>query len=218
MALTVWALPSLIALLLNSALGIYVLRRNPGNPVNRAFAAFAGFLALWDFGEFGLRIAADAATALLWARIEFLGILFISPAFAYFVFRLLEKRISAALLYAPFALFLLALPTDLFIKDVALRPWGYGHYYGILFVPFGALLSAVGSYALYLLWKARGAVKNPLTRRKLDLMLYPAIIAQSFGGITDILLPILGIYPYATTSLLTVFMALGIAYAFTVKE
>ena len=46
--------PSTLALawvaLLNVGIGIYVLRRNPGAPLNRAFAFLALAIALWTIG------------------------------------------------------------------------------------------------------------------------------------------------------------------------
>ncbi len=218
MAFTLWALPSLAALLLNLGIGIYVLRRNPGNIVNRAFAVWMAFFALWDFGELGLRMAGDAGRALFWAEFLYFGVFFIAPSFAYFVFKLLEKRVNTALLYVPFLLLFITLPTGLFIDGVELRPWGYGLHYGIIFPVFGVLFMSLVAYAWYQLWKARSAVKKPLARRKLGLMLYSTMVAITFGGVTDVILPMFGIYTYTLASLLTSFVALGIGYAFLMKK
>lgn len=217
MAFTLWALPSLAALLLNTGIGAYVLKRNPGSTVNRTFAIWMAFFALWDLGELGLRTAGDATRALFWAEFLYFGVFFVAPSFAYFVFKLLEKRVNAALLYLPFILLFITLPTGLFIDGVELRPWGYGLHYGIIFPVFGVLFMSLVAYSWYQLWKARSAVKTHLTRKKLNLMLYPTIVAITFGGVTDILLPMLGIYTYTLASLLTASVALGIGYAFLMK-
>lgn len=219
MALTTWALPSLLAFVLNVFVGIYVLQRNPAGSVNRAFAVWMAFVALWGIGEFFMRISDNAAGGLFWAKFVYLGVFFIGPAYVDFVFKLIGKKFSSILLYLPFALFLPMLATDLFINGASLQPWGYQMSYGVLFPVFGlALFLPLITYAWYVLWKARNAVQKPLVRKKLNLVLYSTILTISFGGITDVILPILGIYVYTVASLLTAVMALSIAYAFTLKE
>lgn len=214
MAFTIWALPHAVALMLSAGLGTYVLSRDGSKPVNRAFVAWMATFAVWSLGELGLRTAEDAGSALFWAKFIYLGVFFMGPAFAHFVFRLVEKRVSAALLYLPWALFLPLLLTDLFIGGLSQDAFGFHTNYGMLFPLFAVPFMAIILYAWHLLWKARSAVQKPLLRKKVDIVLYTTIIAIIGGGITDVLLPGIGIYGFSVANLLSAIMALGIGYAF----
>lgn len=219
MAFTVWAVIPLFAFVSNSLIGLYVLQRNPANPVNRAFAIWMAFFALWNLGDFGLRIADEAPEALFWGKFLYLGYFFMAPAFTSFVLKLLGKKFNTALLYIQFLPFLLLLPTGLMVAGVNRFFWGYQVEFGALYPAFGALFLAWPLYALYLLWRARGAVKKPIVRKKLDLVIFPTIVAYFFGGLVSVSLPIVfGIYPYPLGHFLTALMALSIAYAFTLKD
>ncbi len=219
MSFTAWAIIPLFAFISNSLLGLYVLQRNPSSRINRAFSIYMALFAVWNIGDFGLRIAEDAMSALFWGKFLYLGYLFIAPAFTVFVFRLLDRRINPALIYLQFLPFLLLLPTDLIVSGVNRFSWGYQVQYGLLYPAFGALFLAWPLYSLYLLWQARSTVKKPIVRTKLDLILFPTIIAYLFGGIISVAVPLIfGIYPYPMGHLLTAIMALSIGYAFTLKE
>lgn len=218
MAFTSWAFPSLLALALGTAVGAYVLLRNPRGPANRAFAIWMAFYAVWNIGKIGMRSSEDPANALLWAKFAYLGLLFIAPAFAHFAFRLVERKFNAAYLYFPFAALLAILPTGLFISGVHYQAWGYHFYYGALFPLFGLAFFPLVAYASALLWNARNAVKKPLVRERLELVIYPAIAALSYLGASEILLPMLGIYSYPLSGLLTALLALSTAYAFLLKK
>ncbi len=218
MTFTAWSLPTLLALILNSGIGIYVLRRNPRKPANRAFAAWMASFAVWASAEIMLRSADDAAGALFWAKAVYLGVFFLGPSYAGFVFRIAEKRFSTALLYLPWALFLPLLLTDLFVKGVYRDAFGYHTVYGSLFPVFGVPFMLLILYAWYILWRAGKGVKSPLARRRLRLMLYPAIATILLGGITNVVLPVLGVYVLSLAAPLSVLIALGTAYAFLLKE
>ena len=50
-----WLVASVVALVVNLNLGVYVLRKNPRGAANRAFALLMGSFMLWDLGEAVLR-------------------------------------------------------------------------------------------------------------------------------------------------------------------
>lgn len=218
MAFNAWALLPLAALVSTSTLGLYLLCRDRRSRVKRAFLHLMAFLALWDIGELMMRTVYDPESALFWAKFIYLGGLFVAPAYASFVFRLAEKKFNAALLYLSFAMFLVSLPTDLFIRGVTPQFWGYSVDYGVLFPLFGAALLLTLLYAWGILWRARSEVEDLLARKKLGIMLYFSIAPISFGGITDIVFPALGIHVIALASPMIAATTLAIAYAFQLKK
>ena len=217
MAFNPAALPPLLALLGNALIGAYVLGRDPAKAINRTFALLMAAFVIWDAGAALLRSAEDAGSALFWAKFIYLGVLFIAPLYAQFAHIMIGKGFNAALYYVPFALFLPALLTDAFVRG-CVPQFGFRTDYGPLFSVFGILYNAVIIYALWLLWQARNAVKKPVVGRKLELMLYPMAVAIALGGLTNVALPMLGIYVFQIADFLTLFIAIGIAYAFTLKE
>lgn len=218
MIFTVFALPSLLAFLSSIVLGAYVLRRAPKNPANRAFAVWMAFFAVWTFGELMNRFNLDSPEGVaFWSRVAYGGSFFIAPSFAHFVFRLLGKRTGAFLLYVPFLPFVLTLHTSLIVKGARLFWWGYGPENGALYSVFSVMFILLLSYAWYLLWQARKAVKSPLTRKKLNIMLYTAGTAIAVGGFTNAVLPSLGIYLFPLASTFAAITAMGVGYAFMLR-
>lgn len=228
MAYTLWAITPSLAFLLSTAIGIYVLRRNPRAPANRAFALWMAFYAIWNLGKIGMRSSEDPAGALLWAKFAYLGFLFIAPSFANFALRLVGKRFGPVLLFLPFVLLAATLPTELLISGVQHYAWGYHFGYGMLFPLFGAfslltMLFAVSyiflvTRASRLLRNAERDVPDRLARKKFGYVLYPAAGTLIYLGVSDIVLPALGLIAFSFSGILTSFMALSIAYAFAIKE
>lgn len=218
MAFTPWVVPCVAAFGLSAALLAYVLRRNHHSQANRAFAVWMAFLSVWGFGRIWMHVADDAASALFWAKFLYTGAIFTAPAFAYFVSRLVGKRIGAALLFLPFVPLAIALPTDLLIKGVRDYGWGYHFDYGALFPLFGAFALSILLYASYVLWQARKHVPDGLARKKLGILAYSTFATASLIGIFDIALPSLGSYVYTIPNLLAVLLGLGIAYSFIAKR
>lgn len=218
MAFTPWVMPCVAAFGLSAALLAYVLRRNRRSRANRAFAVWMAFLSVWTFGRVWMHVADDAASALFWAKFLYVGALFTAPAFAYFVCRLVGKKISAALLFMPFVPLAIALPTDLLIRGVRDYGWGYHFEYGVLFPLFGVFALSLLLYASHVLWQARKHVPSRLARKKLDILAYSTFATVSLIGVLDIILPSLGSYVYTIPNLLAVLLGLGIAYAFLIKR
>lgn len=225
MTFAILALPSLAALAANIAIGVYVLRRKNYNSVSRYFAVWMAFFAVWSFGEAQAISTDDVAGTLFWAKLMFVGIFLMLPAYASFVFKLVGKEFNIAFLYAPFVLLALTLPTDYFIAGLSSPGPGYvigGHVsYSLVFNEtfyiFAAAFLLLASYIIYTLYTYMRKVEYKPARKRLSLMLYPMVAVLSVAVVSDQILDMAGIYLCATGSVFTVLIALSTAYAFVSK-
>ena len=83
----VYAIPPLVAALLNISLSIFIYYKNPKQDVNRIWALFLFFLFITTVGEFFARISGgDEKRALFWHNFTILGAEIATWSFFYFAF------------------------------------------------------------------------------------------------------------------------------------
>lgn len=134
-------------------LGLFVLGKNPNQPLNRRFCVFQIFIACWSFGEAMQFVSTTQSEGIFWNRFEHVGVAFIPATFLHFVFTLLDiagqkrRQIQVAYLYS--ALFssllfnyqFLPPPTPKFQLRYCAEP-------GPLYYPFVVLWLIIVIYAL----------------------------------------------------------------------
>ncbi|NOZ77550.1 MAG: helix-turn-helix domain-containing protein [Euryarchaeota archaeon] len=216
-----YALPALVAFIINYAIAIYVLKVNPRGQANRAYALLILFVGVWLWGEFMTGIAHDAKTAWYWSRFMMSGVMFIPAAFLYFTqvvpyeTSLVRNR---AFLYLPFAVsvvFLaLVLGSDLVIGEVTVRPYGYDQEIREAYPFYVAFFFMCVLYGLYSLFQRYRTFRTSIEKEQILYVLVGTFIPTVLGGTIDLLLPLLGITNIPTTaSSLSIFMAAFLAYA-----
>lgn len=158
-----WAIPSLVACIFHACLMIYVLHKNPKSSVNRSFALILLTFVIWQFGAYLQLSAPDAEQALFWCKFNWIGGIYIAPAFFYFTStffikkpRWLKKPFIWIGLLVSGLLFIGFLPTDLFINKVQKFYWGYEGAFGSigkLFSLYYMILLIFGFYILIQTYK-----------------------------------------------------------------
>src|SRR5512137_276574 len=104
--MSAFSLLSLLASVISTCFGTIVLFRDPKRRLNQVFFLFSLIGSFWAFTEFGYRQAESLSAAQFWMRASALGELSV-PLEAHFVLyftgqaKLLEKRLTYLLLYAP---------------------------------------------------------------------------------------------------------------------
>lgn len=210
----------LVGCVWNLLLALFVLARGIQARPNRVYFCLGLAIAVWNFGQYQLFVAQSSEDALLWAKVLWLGVIFIPVLLFHLalliaelpVFRLIWITYAATLALAA------TLLTDWFLQSV--RSFGAGNYYAVggpAFPVFLLLFSLVFVSLLILLRQRRLALRH--RRSRLDAL----ILAQGFLillGSND-LLPFLGIdrypftqrtvYPYG--SIAAVFYGIIIAYS-----
>jgi len=120
------------------ALGLFVLFKNPSARLNQLFAGCAASLALWTFGYSLMYLSKYPDKALFFARLGYVGIVFIPTFFLHFVLEFLQinrpRTLRAA--YAVSFLFLALSRFDVFIAGVYTYFWGYYPRAGPLYCAF----------------------------------------------------------------------------------
>ncbi len=129
--MNVCALTSLSAAMITTFLGVFILIKEPRNPLNRVYFFFCLAVAYVGFTEFELRISAAAVEAFHWVKAASFWTL--GPAaffhFAYLYTRGKRGRRSGWVVPLVYAIALgdglLYLTTDLIIRGVQRESWGW---------------------------------------------------------------------------------------------
>jgi len=202
------------------ALGIFVLIRNRHNIVNKTFAFYSFSISWWGFSEIWGIACDKRLTALIWTRIEQVGVFFIPTFFIHFVISLLnikDKKWLLRVAYSFSIIFAILCSTPLMIADSVPKrtvPYvkhfgtsGSAYYFAILFF---VILSIYGLSKLYNAYRlSYGARKNQLK------YLFWSSLSGYVGGAANFLLvyginvPILN--PFGTYAL-PIYIAI-VAYA-----
>ena len=131
--MNIFALSSLLASVVTTFLGIFVLFRNPRSEMNRVFCLYCLAGAFWSFAEFGYRQAGSFATALFWLRAGTLAI-FAVPLELHFVMcftektKYLKRKSTYLLLYVPAVVFSGVEVTGLDALHPVRAYWGWTYY------------------------------------------------------------------------------------------
>src|SRR5450759_5514973 len=94
-----YAVMSLVALIVNVTVGVYVLSRAPRSTLNRLFFGVMMCLAAWSAGELIQRLSHSAAAAMRGERVAALGWCLVGAFFVLMVLELTDHQASVCLLY-----------------------------------------------------------------------------------------------------------------------
>lgn len=174
-------------------LGGYILIQNYKNSINRSFAAFTFFIALWILFKYLVDTAVEYKTALLLSKMVFIGAAFMPCTFLYFTFAFLNKiqyfnPMRRSLIFVPAIVFLLILPTNMMVQDVKLYQWGVAFIYGSLYPLFTIYFLSYFIYSFYNL-AMEYRVTHGLKKAQIGYLFLGIMIAAIIGAITNILLP-----------------------------
>lgn len=195
--MNIYALSSLLASYIILFLGVFIYLKDPKNQLNRLYMLACILLGYLAFVEFGLREAADAASAVLWFRIGFVWPFAIS-IYMHFVLVLtkskaLQRKVTYILLYVPALLFaVLELTTDTMTGAPRREYWGWTYsipdnplIYNINSLWFFFLTTL--SLVLCVLYLRR--TENAVEKRRVKFVLIALTISAVVGLITE------GVFP-----------------------
>lgn len=195
--MNIYAIPPLLTGLILTIIGLFVFLKNKTSKLNIIFSLFSLSMVIWLFGYTNMYLSKDSAIALKWARIGFLGIIFI-PIFAYhFIisFLNLKRKIVLPIIYLLAIPALLLSQTNYIYSGIKEHFWGYyptaGKIYIIFLLMFGVLFTK-GVLLLFTHLKKETGIKKEQIKY--------VCLAFGFGtfGIVDYLIkyPIFDIYPF----------------------
>ena len=195
--MNLYAVPIIATNVILTGIAIFVFLKNRFSRVNSIFTLFSLSMALWLFGYSGMYLSSDSYNALRWARIGFIGIIFI-PVFAYhfiIVFLGLKRKIILPVVYFLAIPSLLLSQTDYIYSGIKKHLWGYYPTAGNVYVAFllmFAILFTRGVWLLFIYLRKSNGIKREQIK----------YVCLAFGlgtfGIVDYLIkyPFINVYPF----------------------
>lgn len=175
------------------AMGIFVFIRNPKNIINKTFAFYSFAITWWSFCQIWLIACDKKLTALIWTRIEQVGVFFIPTFFVHFVISLLNIKNKRRFLRASYSLsvmFAVLCATPLMMADAIPKEKiayvkyfataGFAYHFAILFFVIQILHGLSWLYKGYKFFS--GAKKNQLK------YLFGSSLVGYVGGAANFLL------------------------------
>ncbi len=213
-----FAIPPLVTNVLIFLIGLLVISKNNHIRTNIIFFLFCLSMNIWLTFYTFMYLSQDPAQAIIFARLGFLGIIFI-PLLAYhfivtFLDQVPKKRVLIPL-YAVGIFSILASPTNLVYDGVAHYFWGFYPTAGPLYIIFLSAFAILFTYGVILLILGYLKAKKETNFIKAQQISY-VLIAFGCGttGLIDYIIKYhLAIYPFGYISAL---LFIGfIAYAIT---
>ena len=169
-------------------LGVFVLVKNRQNIINKTFALYSFSITWWSFSEIWGIACDKKLTALIWTRIEQVGVFFIPTFFVHFVISLLgikNKKWVIRAAYALSAIFAILSSTALMIADSVPRPSiAYVKHFGTpgflyhFAVVFFIILCTYGLFYLCTVYMKSSAAK----RNQLKYLFLSSLFGYIGGG------------------------------------
>lgn len=213
-----FALPPFFSALLIMGIGLFMFYKNPRSVVHRAHSYFCLSVFVWLICYTVMYCCKDPETALKWARMGCVGVLFIPLTNLYFNIRVLKihnKRLFLIFLTCLTGVFLGLSHTPYYYLGSTKYFWGYYPIAGPIHGLFLLSYIAIWSYGLWLLYQ-----KIQEKKKANDFMVYHQIkyifIAWLGGslGIVDFL-PKYGIPVYPFAYLVALYWVLITSFAIT---
>jgi len=213
--MNLYAIPPLITGIILAVIGLFVFLNNKTSRVNSIFALFCSSMVWWLFCYTLMYLNKDQTIAFSWARIGFIGIIFI-PLFAYhFIITFLDIKVSRIFILG---LYSLSIPsiilsrTNYIYSGMATHFWGFYPTAGKYYIFFLLMFAILFSYGVWFLFKNLNRVDFSGLKRHQIKYVFLAFAIGAFG-IVDYLIkyPFINVYPFGYICAL-LFISL-IAYA-----
>lgn len=184
-----YSIPPLLSSILFIILGVFIFWKNKKAKINIAFLFICLCTAWWQFSWFLLFNTSNKQIAEILVRVGHVGIIFIPIAFYHYYILFIGKKTKfdswlLALSYLLGTLFILSLPTNLFINGYYKYYWGFYPKAGILHPIYLVLLSILALKIIFSLLAILTINKKGLTALKYYQAKYLllAIIIYTFAS------------------------------------
>lgn len=210
--LNVYSLPRLFIFIFSLSVGSFVFFKNRKSAVNRSFFIVTLCVSLWQFSYFVLAHTSDVSSALLWSKLGYLGVIFITPATYHFVvsFLNLRKEKLVRVFYFCASTFISVVASDYLIVGVKKFFWGYYPLVGPIHNIFLVLWAIPFILALRDLYKNYKVTESPFNKKRIKYFLFSLPVA--YLGSIDYL-PNYGIELYPLGFIPITFFIVSTSYA-----
>jgi PAS domain-containing protein len=211
---------TVLSLICNLVLGSVTLAVDHRHRLNRSFAALAFGIAWWALMKLAITFSATEEWAALFYKLSGFGWTFLPVYYVHVVYSLIRKSggarriVASAFVIASSALCISLWIGDIMLGGMQMEEWGFtdvpGPLFSLGFQPF-----LIGSFVYLIveliMYSSRAAMRAD--RMNGLLVLFGMLIPLVGGGLTNMLLPTLGIYVIELAVPLTTVNAILIAYA-----
>lgn len=180
-----YSIPLFITSIGVAAFGAFVFFRNLANPLNRLFGVSAASVAIWSFGYGLLYSTPDPSKALFFARLAYLGVVFIPTTFCHFVINFLkeDRKRFLQVCYSLSIIFLFVSRFDVFLKGVYETRWGWYPEAGPLYITFilffyGCFGTCV-AFLMRVFLQLRKSKSNPTLYNQVKYVLFAFCVASA---------------------------------------
>ena len=219
----IWAVPSLVGVVVSLLLAILILHQGSQNTANRWYAVFLFCLALWGISELMGRISANAVAEQFWAKLGPPGWVFMSVVFFAFTLTftrreyLLNNFWFAMLLFFPGLLFLFfAWNTELIVLNDPAKAfqtyYGWDEDSGKFFWVFIIWLESYFWGSMALLFREFRRLGDPVRKRQTLIIMAGMFIPLVIGTATDAIPPIFKLPFIETAVFFTTIMGIVVSY------
>lgn len=212
--MNLYLVPSILSLIGNSALVVYLNVKSPKSKITYTFTILALLLVGWAFTETMMRSRPTPEAALFWSKILYLIVFFIPSAFLAlsYVYAGGKKCSYILVSYVVGLGFVPLLFSNQFVeKIVEIPPWGYDIQVGVLFTYFSVAflaLTAVGTFILVQYYRKAPAQEQ----HRLKFMMVGYLTAVLLIGTTNLLSRMLDLPFPSAGSMFTLVATVSFAY------
>lgn len=170
-------------------LGCFVLGKNPSSNTAKAFFLQTLFAFIWQIGTFFVLSAHNEKSAFLFARLTYLGAIFIPCATYHLIVNFLQLDKQKLLVWLAYFLggiiFILSIESSLFISGVYKYSWGFWFKAGPLHPLYLIFFIVVALTAFINLSLSQRQKTSDIEKRKRRFLFYAYLIA--YLGVVDFL-------------------------------
>jgi len=215
-----YAVMSLVALIVNVTVGLYVLSRAPRTTLNRLFFAVMMCLAAWSAGELIQRLSHSAAAAMRGERVAAFGWCLVGAFFVLMVLELTDHQASVrkplvlAACFVPGLFFIAMIESSrLVFKGFTKIYWGWEEIQGAWRFPSKIYVVAMFLVGLVILFSYWRTATSRHKKAGAAYLLLAALVPVTAGVVTDMFLPLAGIHFVPLPMMTSTIIAPVIGYA-----
>jgi signal transduction histidine kinase len=193
----------LTAALINFALVLFVLTRDRRSVLNRVFLLWGASMVVWNVGTVFMFRVFEPADALVWTRIQHLGLIFLPVSLLHLSLLITQVRLPKLIigLYAWFGILAASVFTNFFISGARESGWAFYAVAGPGYWLFAASYLFFTSATIFVLFK-RQQFLHSTHRARVRSLLWANSVLIVFGF--NDMLPIIGlpVYPFTDTPII----------------
>ncbi len=215
-----YALLPLVGFIANFALAAAVFTKSPRDRPNRVYAVLCLCIGWWAVLKFARLLVTEDGAALLLFQVSAFGWCLLPSLYVDFVLSYVHRNEPPRVLswmpvlhVAGLSLAVAGFLPESMAKSILWEPWGSSHEPGALYDVFALYSFTMFVLGLVVLVRGRSRQRSPTIRRQYSFILFGGLIPVIAGSVTNIWLPVAGIFVVPLGEVLSTFNVAIVGYA-----